>query len=220
VLGLRHRPGLTGRRLAATVAGGDRHDRAETDIGAAKAEGRRQLSAGARRWMPHVRFWSQFWSHSPTSGAVHGDRRPAVRAGQGRWRPMVDAHAQSSKACEGATLPWVQIPPPPPLTCKNAGPGSPQAGAPWSGSLILAVSLKSCRRATGGISRRCCAWSRAFRARLNEAAHALGAYASESGEIRHRPRSGNLRDRATPDDCHGVMGTWLSPTAALVYSSA
>ncbi len=143
VLGLRHRPGLTGRRLAATVAGGDRHDRAETDIGAAKAEGRRQLSAGARRWMPHVRFWSQFWSHSPTSGAVHGDRRPAVRAGQGRWRPMVDAHAQSSKACEGATLPWVQIPPPPPLTCKNAGPGSPQAGAPWSGGLIWRSHLRA-----------------------------------------------------------------------------
>jgi hypothetical protein len=48
VLGLCHRPGLTGRRLAAAVAGGDRHDRAETDIGAAKPEGRRQLSAACR----------------------------------------------------------------------------------------------------------------------------------------------------------------------------
>ena len=28
--------------------------------------------------------------------------------------------AQYSKACEGATLPWVQIPPPPPLTCDDA----------------------------------------------------------------------------------------------------
>jgi hypothetical protein len=34
----------------------------------------------------------------------------------GHSRPVVDGTAQSSKACEGATLPWVQIPPPPPLT--------------------------------------------------------------------------------------------------------
>ena len=30
--------------------------------------------------------------------------------------------AQYSKACEGASLPWVQIPPPPPLTCDDASP--------------------------------------------------------------------------------------------------
>jgi hypothetical protein len=36
------------------------------------------------------------------------DRRLPVRAGQGRWRPVVDAGAQYSKACEGASLPWVQ----------------------------------------------------------------------------------------------------------------
>jgi len=35
---------------------------------------------------------------------------------------MVNAGAQYSKACEGASLPWVQIPPPPPLTCNDASP--------------------------------------------------------------------------------------------------
>jgi hypothetical protein len=49
-----------------------------------------------------------------------GDCGAPVRAGQGRWRPVVDAGAQSSKACEGATPPWVQIPPPPPLTRHDA----------------------------------------------------------------------------------------------------
>src|SRR5579863_5812484 len=38
---------------------------------------------------------------------------------------VVNGGAQYSKACEGASLPWVQIPPPPPLTCaatcKNYG---------------------------------------------------------------------------------------------------
>jgi hypothetical protein len=36
----------------------------------------------------------------------------------------VNGGAQYSKACEGASLPWVQIPPPPLLTCKNTGLGS------------------------------------------------------------------------------------------------
>jgi hypothetical protein len=47
---------------------------------------------------------------------------PLVRAGHGRWRTVVNGGAQSSKACEGASLPWVQIPPPPPLTRHYAGP--------------------------------------------------------------------------------------------------
>jgi hypothetical protein len=59
---------------------------------------------------------AQFVSHSLPFTAVHGGRGPPVRAGQGRSRPVVNGGAQSSKACEGATLPWVQIPPPPPLT--------------------------------------------------------------------------------------------------------
>ena len=37
----------------------------------------------------------------------------------GRREPPVDGAAQYSKACDGATHPWVQIPPPPPLTCRN-----------------------------------------------------------------------------------------------------
>src|SRR5690349_22823152 len=37
-----------------------------------------------------------------------------ARAAQVRWRPVVDGAAQSLRACEGATPPWVQIPPPPP----------------------------------------------------------------------------------------------------------
>ena len=56
----------------------------------------------------------------PLSGAVHRRPRPLVRAGHGRWRTVVNAGAQYSKACEGASLPWVQIPPPPPLTCNDA----------------------------------------------------------------------------------------------------
>ena len=78
--------------------------------------------------------WSQFWSHSPQSAAVHRRPRPLVRAGHGRWRTVVNGGAQYSKACEGATPPWVQIPPPPPLTCKNTGSWQPPGrclSTPW-----------------------------------------------------------------------------------------
>ena len=78
--------------------------------------------------------WSQSWSHSPQSGAVHRRPRPPVRAGHGRWRTVVNGGAQYSKACEGATPPWVQIPPPPPLTCENTGSWQPPGGClgtPW-----------------------------------------------------------------------------------------
>ena len=58
--------------------------------------------------------WIEAGSHGEmTSLAAHN---VGLRAGHGRWRPVVNGGAQSSKACEGATLPWVQIPPPPPLT--------------------------------------------------------------------------------------------------------
>src|SRR5262249_56037429 len=57
----------------------------------------------------------------------------------GRWRTPVNGGAQYSKACEGATPPWVQIPPPPPLTCKNTGIGSRQAGA--SCALVSFIGL-------------------------------------------------------------------------------
>jgi hypothetical protein len=49
-----------------------------------------------------------------------GDRQSASCAGQGHRRPVLAGGAQSSKACDGATHPWVQIPPPPP---KFSGPG-------------------------------------------------------------------------------------------------
>src|SRR5262249_36752648 len=42
--------------------------------------------------------------------------------------------AQYSKACEGASLPCVPTPPPPPLTCKNTGSCQPRGrclGTPW-----------------------------------------------------------------------------------------
>src|SRR5215470_7027258 len=71
---------------------------------------------------------------SPPSGTVHQRPGPLVRAGQGRLWTVVNGGAQYSKACEGASLPWVQIPPPPPLTCKNTGSWRPPSGclgAPW-----------------------------------------------------------------------------------------
>jgi len=64
--------------------------------------------------------WSQFWSHSPPSATVHRRLRAPHPRWSGRWRTPVNGGAQYSKACEGASLPWVQIPPPPPLTCDDA----------------------------------------------------------------------------------------------------
>jgi hypothetical protein len=68
-----------------------------------------------------------------TSG--HGLR---VRPGQEHSWPVMNGGAQSSKACEGATPPWVQIPPPPPLTWDDLKPvvvarlaDSPLVSATW-----------------------------------------------------------------------------------------
>jgi hypothetical protein len=71
-----------------------------------------------------------------------GERGVPVRPGQVCSRPVVDGAAQSSKACEGATPPWVQIPPPPPTTHRR-GPrlGAPAAFPPWH------RRPDSCRRA-------------------------------------------------------------------------
>ncbi len=44
------------------------------------------------------RPWPQFWSH-PRPGPFTTGHGPPVRAGQGRWRPVVNGSAQSSKAC-------------------------------------------------------------------------------------------------------------------------
>jgi len=96
---------------------------------------------------------------------------PAIRAGQEHWRTLVNAQAQSSKACEGATLPWVQIPPPPPLTCKNVGSDSQQAGASCASRLIYWSQLRATYGPSAGISRGCCAWSRTSRTALNGPEH-------------------------------------------------
>jgi hypothetical protein len=66
---------------------------------------------------------------SPTVTSGH---EPLVRAGQGRWPPVVNGGAQSSKACEGATPPWAQIPPPPPLTRHDPIPQVPRSACPES----------------------------------------------------------------------------------------
>ena len=80
-----------------------------------------------------------------------GDRGHPVRAGHEHRRTVVNGGAQYSKACEGASLPWVQIPPPPLLTCKNTDPGSRQAGAlvlPWPHLVVSVTSrVRSHRRA-------------------------------------------------------------------------
>ena len=59
--------------------------------------------------------WLSLWLIHSRPGPFTDGRGPPVRAGHERWRTVVNAGAQHSKACEGASLPWVQIPPPPPL---------------------------------------------------------------------------------------------------------
>src|SRR5215813_8221510 len=94
-------------------------------------------------------------------------RGPPVRAGHGRRRTVVNSGAQYSKACEGASLPWVQIPPPPPLTCINTGPDGRQAHASGRPGLIYWSQLRAAYGPAARISRRCCAWSRTRRTTLN-----------------------------------------------------
>src|SRR5271165_6552481 len=56
------------------------------------------------------------------TAAFTGGRVRPVDAGHAPCRPLANTRAQSSKACEGATLPWVQIPPPPlRVTDRTAG---------------------------------------------------------------------------------------------------
>ena len=101
-----------------------------------------------------------------------GDRGHPVRAGHEHRRTVVNGGAQYSKACEGATPPWVQIPPPPPLTCKNTDPGRRQAGASGSPGLIWWAQLGTQNGPITGLSRRCRAWSRLSRTTLNTSTHA------------------------------------------------
>ena len=60
---------------------------------------------------------------------------------------MVNAGAQYSKACEGASLPWVQIPPPPSLTCDDASPLRLLGGGGHRGGLSFGPQMVSVDRA-------------------------------------------------------------------------
>jgi hypothetical protein len=55
------------------------------------------------------RLWLSLCLIHPRPRPFNSGHGPLVRAGQGRWWPVVNGGAQYSKACEGATLPWVQI---------------------------------------------------------------------------------------------------------------
>src|SRR5215471_7035414 len=82
----------------------------------------------ASRLMPGMGLWLSLCLIHCRSRWFTGGHRSAVRAGQEYWRTVVNGGAQYSKACEGASLPWVQIPPPPPLTCTNTNLGRRQGG--------------------------------------------------------------------------------------------
>src|SRR5262249_40744568 len=56
---------------------------------------------------------------------------------------VVNGGAQYSKACEGASLPWVQIPPPPPLTCDDASPPCLLGGSGQRGGLSFGPQMVS-----------------------------------------------------------------------------
>jgi hypothetical protein len=76
-----------------------------------------------------------------------GGHRPAVHAGQEHRRTLMNAQAQYSKACEGATLPWVQIPPPPLLTCDDESPPCLLRGDGHRGGLSFGPQMVSVDRA-------------------------------------------------------------------------
>ena len=111
--------------------------------------------------------WLSLWLIHYRSRRFTGDRGPAVRTGHERWRTVRNAQAQYSKACEGASLPWVQIPPPPPLTCTNTGPDGRRAHASCRSGLIYWSQLRATCGPPAGISSGCCAWSPRRRTGLN-----------------------------------------------------
>jgi hypothetical protein len=136
----------------------------------------------------------------PRPGPFTGVRGPLVRAGQGRSWAVVNGGVQYSKACEGASLPSVQIPPPPPLTCKNTVIGSRQAGFSRSRGLISRPNYEQRRGPAARISRSCYAWSPAPRTHLNEDTHAAkrARYRSGlAGTVRDRPDARQPTDRIT-----------------------
>jgi hypothetical protein len=77
-----------------------------------------------QRRLADQRLWLSLCLIHPRPRPFTSGHGLPVRAGQLRSRPVVNSGAQYSKACEGATLPWVQIPPPPLLTCENIDPGA------------------------------------------------------------------------------------------------
>src|SRR5215813_10670399 len=79
----------------------------------------------------------------PRPGPFTSVRGPLVRADQGRLWTVVNGGAQYSKACEGASLPWVQIPPPPPLTCDDASPPCLLGGGGQRGGLSFGPQMVS-----------------------------------------------------------------------------
>ena len=101
---------------------------------------------------------------------VHDSSRASAAAclgWSGRWRTPVNGGAQYSKACEGASLPWVQIPPPPPLTCTNSRPGGDRRVPHAPRGLIYWSQFRVAEGHTVGISYGCCAWSQRPRTDLN-----------------------------------------------------
>ena len=60
---------------------------------------------------------------------------------------VVNGGAQYPKAYEGATPPWVQIPPPPPLTCDDASPLCMPGGGGHHGGLSFGPQMVSVDKA-------------------------------------------------------------------------
>jgi hypothetical protein len=127
---------------------------------------------------------SQFPSHSLLFTTVHGRSRAAFLGWSGT---LAAGGAHYSKACEGASLPWVQIPPPPlwPARTPILAAGSGCLGLPWA---HLVGSVRNPNGLIGGLSRRCRAWSRSSRTTLNTSTHAAEACALPFRAGRDRPR--------------------------------
>jgi hypothetical protein len=70
---------------------------------------------------PAALSWAQSGSHSGQFASVRPCPRTAPPSTTNPPRTRANATAQTSKACVGASPPWVQIPPPPPVTSGNAG---------------------------------------------------------------------------------------------------
>jgi hypothetical protein len=149
---------------------------------------------------------AQFVSH-PRSGQFTGGRGPYVRAGRGRWRPVVNRGAQYSKACEGASLPWVQNPTSTATDLQEHRSWQPVGGRVvllWSHLLVSVTSrVRSARRdqprllclVTGAPEQ---PWTA-----LNRSTHAAAACTHHSGlagNVRDRPDARQLTQRITLSD--------------------